>query len=67
MAAVDDLDQVIEQCQRALEEFVKGNPELMQMMFSHQEERRPESGREGVRGTLGAQGPAPHLHEGVWG
>jgi hypothetical protein len=48
MAAVDDLDQVIEQCQRALDEFVKGNPEPMQMMFSHQEERRPESGRDGV-------------------
>ncbi len=38
MAAVDDLDQVIEQCQRALREFVKGNPEPMQMMFSHQDD-----------------------------
>src|SRR5215210_4787580 len=38
MAAVNDLDQVIEQCQRALGEFVKGNPEPMQMMFSHRED-----------------------------
>jgi hypothetical protein len=38
MAAVDDLDEVVEQCQLALREFVKGNPEPMQMMFSHQEE-----------------------------
>ena len=29
MAAVDDLDEVIERCQRALDEFVKGNPEPM--------------------------------------
>ena len=38
MTAVEDLDQVIEQCQLALREFVKGNPEPMQMMFSHQED-----------------------------
>jgi ketosteroid isomerase-like protein len=38
MAAVDDLDEVIEQCQRALDEFVKGNPEPMQMMFSHRDD-----------------------------
>ncbi len=38
MAAIDDLDQVIEQCQLALGEFVKGNPEPMQMMFSHRED-----------------------------
>jgi ketosteroid isomerase-like protein len=36
--AVDDLDQVIEQCQQALDEFVKGNPEPMQEMFSHRED-----------------------------
>ncbi len=35
MAAVEDLDRVIEQCQQALDEFVKGNPEPMQAMFSH--------------------------------
>ena len=35
MAAVDDLDRVIEQCQQALDEFVKGNPQPMQAMFSH--------------------------------
>ena len=29
MAALDDLDEVIERCQRALDEFVKGNPEPM--------------------------------------
>jgi len=38
MAALDDLDEVIEQCQRALDEFVKGNPEPMKEMFSHRED-----------------------------
>ena len=38
MAAVEDLDQVIEQCQLALREFVKGNPQPMQTMFSHRED-----------------------------
>ena len=38
MARVGDLDQVIEQCQRSLDEFVKGNPEPMQEMFSHRED-----------------------------
>src|SRR5918998_4751845 len=38
MTAVADLDEVVEQCQRALREFVKGIPEPMQRMFSHQED-----------------------------
>ena len=38
MAAIENLDEVVEQCQLALREFVKGNPEPMQMMFSHQED-----------------------------
>ena len=38
MATVDDLDEVIEQCKLALDEFVKGNPEPMQGMFSHRGE-----------------------------
>jgi ketosteroid isomerase-like protein len=38
MATVDDLDQVVDQCQLALGEFVKGNPEPMQRMFSHRED-----------------------------
>jgi ketosteroid isomerase-like protein len=38
MAAVEDLDQVIEQCQQALDEFVKGNPEPNKMMFSRRED-----------------------------
>src|SRR5919202_6826769 len=38
MAAVDDFDQVVEQCQLALDEFVKGNPKPMQRMFSHRED-----------------------------
>jgi ketosteroid isomerase-like protein len=38
MAAVEDLDQVIEQCQLALRAFVKGNPEPNKMMFSHRED-----------------------------
>jgi ketosteroid isomerase-like protein len=35
MTSAEDLDRVIEQCQRALDEFVKGNPQPMQQMFSH--------------------------------
>jgi len=38
VAALDDLDEVIERCQLALGEFVKGNPEPMQMMFSHRDD-----------------------------
>jgi ketosteroid isomerase-like protein len=38
MATVDDLDKVIEQCELALGEFTKGNPEPMQMLFSHRED-----------------------------
>jgi ketosteroid isomerase-like protein len=38
MAVVDELDQVIEQCQRALREFVKGNPEPNKEMFSHRDD-----------------------------
>ena len=38
MAAVDDFDHVLEQCQLAIGEFVKGNPEPMQKLFSHRED-----------------------------
>ena len=38
MSTNDDLEAVIGECQRALDEFVKGNPEPMQMMFSHGED-----------------------------
>jgi ketosteroid isomerase-like protein len=38
MAGVDDLDKVIEQYNLALGEFVKGNPEPVKQMFSHQED-----------------------------
>jgi ketosteroid isomerase-like protein len=38
MASVDDLDGVLQRCQQALREFVKGNPEPMQAMFSHRED-----------------------------
>jgi|SRR5215204_3189760 len=38
MTSVDDLDQVIEQCQQALGEFLKGNPEPNKAMFSHRED-----------------------------
>lgn len=33
-----DFDEVVKQCHLALGEFVKGNPEPMQMMFSHRED-----------------------------
>jgi ketosteroid isomerase-like protein len=35
MAAVDDVDQLIEQYQLGLDEFMKGNPEPAQKLFSH--------------------------------
>jgi ketosteroid isomerase-like protein len=38
MATVDDFDQVIEQFQRAIQEFVKGNPKPAQELFSHRED-----------------------------
>ena len=38
MTAVGDLDQVLEQCQRALGEFVKGYPEPWQRLWSHRED-----------------------------
>ena len=38
MATVEDLDGVIERCQQALREFVKGNPEPMKALFSHRED-----------------------------
>lgn len=36
--ASDSFDLVLEQSHRALAEFVKGNPEPLKMMFSHQED-----------------------------
>jgi ketosteroid isomerase-like protein len=38
MATVDDLDEVIEQYNLALGEFVKGNPDPVKKMFSHRED-----------------------------
>jgi ketosteroid isomerase-like protein len=38
MSAVDEVDQLIEQYQLALGEFVKGNPEPVQNLFSHRED-----------------------------
>jgi ketosteroid isomerase-like protein len=38
MAAVDDVDELIEQYQLALGKFVKGNPEPAQNLFSHRED-----------------------------
>jgi ketosteroid isomerase-like protein len=38
MAAVDDVDQLIEQYQLALGEFMKGNPEPVKKLFSHRED-----------------------------
>jgi ketosteroid isomerase-like protein len=38
MAAVEDLDQVVEQYHLALGEIVKGNPEPLKVMYSHREE-----------------------------
>jgi ketosteroid isomerase-like protein len=38
MAALDDLDQLIEQYQLALGDFVKGNPEPVKKLFSRRED-----------------------------
>ena len=38
MAAVDDLDEVVEQYHLAAGEFVKGNPEPARTLFSHRED-----------------------------
>ena len=38
MSAVDDIDQLIEQYQLALGDFVKGNPEPVKKLFSHRED-----------------------------
>src|SRR5215216_3642437 len=38
MTVVDDVDQLTEQYQLGLEEFMKGNPEPVQMLFSHRDD-----------------------------
>jgi ketosteroid isomerase-like protein len=38
MAAVDEVDQLIDQYQQALDEFMKGNPEPVKELFSHRED-----------------------------
>ena len=38
MAAVDDLDEALEQIKLAGNEFLKGNPEPQRMIFSHRED-----------------------------
>jgi ketosteroid isomerase-like protein len=38
MAAVDDVDRLIEQYQLGLDEFVKGNPEPVQELYSHRDD-----------------------------
>ncbi len=38
MTAVDDVDQLIEQFHLASDEFLKGNPEPTQKLFSHRED-----------------------------
>ena len=38
MAEVDDLDEVLEQWQLAVDEFHKGNPKPTQELFSHRED-----------------------------
>ncbi len=69
MSTVDDLDEVIERCQTALGEFVKGNPEPTQMMFSHREDvtranpiAPPARGWEQVAATM--ERAASNLREG---
>jgi hypothetical protein len=35
MVAVDDFEELLERCQLAVGEFVKGDPEPIQKLFSH--------------------------------
>ena len=60
MTVVDNFDQVIEQYHLALGEFVKGNPEPVKQIFSHQEDVTlanplgpPARGWEQVAETIG--------------
>ena len=60
MAAVDDLDQVIERFDLAQGEFMKGNPEPAQNLFSRREDvtlnnplSPPAHGWEQVAATMG--------------
>ena len=38
MSAADDVDELIERYQLALDDFMKGNPEPVQELFSHRED-----------------------------
>ena len=38
MATVDDVDELIERFHLATDEFLKGNPEPVQNLFSHRED-----------------------------
>jgi ketosteroid isomerase-like protein len=48
MAAVDDVDELIEQYRLALGEFMKGNPKPAQELFSHRENVSLANPRGGV-------------------
>lgn len=48
MAAIDDLDQVIEQYHQALGEFVKGDPEPVWKLHSHREDVTLANPRGGI-------------------
>ncbi len=48
MAAVDDLDEVIEQYHQALGEFMKGNPEPVWKLHSHREDVTLANPRGGI-------------------
>ena len=59
MMAVDDVDQLIDQYQQALDVFMKGNPEPVKDLFSHREDVTlanplgpPAHGWEQVRATI---------------
>jgi hypothetical protein len=50
MAALDDLDQLIEQYQLAGDGFVKGNPEPVKKLFSHRDDVSPSNLQTSHRG-----------------
>jgi hypothetical protein len=53
MSAEDDVDQLIEQFQQALDEYLKGDPEPAKRFFSHREDVSLEQERISPRSLCG--------------
>jgi ketosteroid isomerase-like protein len=64
VAAVDDVDELIEQYHLALGEFMKGNPEPVQKLFSHRGDVTLANPRGGV--ARGWEQVAPTIERAAW-